>query len=467
MKLSNTAERRGGKPRATARGSEGVDRADAIARKAGSVGWLLAVCMVCLGLVASVQAQPTRPFLMATTAVQMQPFSNPPYSNSNANFPFSEVAADADMITLWPEYLGIPFDIFALGPTIDPGHPWAQAMTQLAAAAAAPGKPLLLELGFVRTSVVAWASELNGELVVQDGWGAVCYNFMTPEGQVVLDGYVNYVQWMAQLFSPAYLVSFIEANLYYADCGGATPSWNALVNAQNRAYDAVKAIKPDVPVFPSIKLETLYGQQLNGFIESQYQAMRALKRDYFGISVYPFGVAVPGQGRLATPYDLPLDYLVRVSQRHPDEKPLVIAETGWNNASISLGDPSFCLQNFPYSETSWVRDYMSLVFASAHYGDFPFVNWWSMRDSMSAAAQGVCFVRDSWPYAACAGDQWCTVMNFVKDHTFEGTAALFSELVQKAFGSFGLRTYSGQERPLLMQRWRQERSLPLQPAAQP
>ena len=467
MKLSDTAALCGGGGRAALQGNEVIDFAGPIVGQAGSVRWLLVMCMVFLGLATTVQAQPTRPFLMATTAVQMQPFSNPPYSNSNANFPFSEVAADTDMITLWPEYLGIPFDIFALGPTIDPNHPWAQAMTQLAAEASAPGKPILLELGFVRTSVVAWASEVNGELVVQDSWGAVCYNFMSAEGQTVLDGYVNYVQWMAQTFSPAYLVNFIEANLYYADCGGATPSWNALVDAQNRAYDAVKAIDPDLPVLPSLKLETLYVQQLNGFIESQYQAMRALKRDFFGISVYPFGVAVPGAGRLATPYDLPLDYLVRVSQRHPDEKPLVIAETGWNNASISLGDTSFCLQNFPHSEESWVRDYMSLVFASAHFGDFEFVNWWSMRDSMSAQAQSICYVRDSWPYAACAGDQWCTVMNFVKDNTFEGTAALFSELVQKAFGSFGMRTYNGQERPVLMQRWRQERSLPLAPPAQP
>ena len=53
------------------------------------------------------------------------------------------------------------------------------------------------------------------------------------------------------------------------------------------------------------------------------------------------------------------------------------------------------------------------------------------------------------------------------DNTFEGTAALFSELVQKAVGSFGMRTYNGQERPVLMQRWRQERSLPLAPPAQP
>ena len=52
-------------------------------------------------------------------------------------------------------------------------------------------------------------------------------------------------------------------------------------------------------------------------------------------------------------------------------------------------------------------------------------------------------------------------MNFVKDVTFEGNSPLFSELVQKAFGAMGLKTYDGDDRPLVMQRWRQERDLPI------
>jgi hypothetical protein len=427
-----------------------------------AVAFFCALALLCCA--ATLQAQTTRPFKMATTAVQMLPLTHPPYRNSHPGFPFSEVAADTDMITLWPEYIGIPFDIFALGPTIDPNHAWAQAMTQMAADANAPGKELLLELGFVRTGVVSWASDVNGELIVQDGWAGVCYDFTTPQGQLVGDAFVNYAVWMAQTFQPAYLVNFIEANLYYHDCGGPSASWDALVSIQNRAYDAVKALYPDLPVFPSIKIESLYGQELDGFIEEEYQAVTALKRDLFGISIYPFGVPIPGEPRLANPYDLPLDYLVRVMLRHPEEK-LAIAETGWNVSPISIGDTDFCIQNFPYSEESWVRDYMGFVFASAHFGQFEFVNWWSMRDSMSAAAQDTCYVRDSIPYLACEGDPWCTVMNFVKDYTFENGTPLFSELVQKAFGSFGLRTYSGAERPMLMPRWRQELALPLQPPA--
>lgn len=423
--------------------------------KALLVGCVLVVCG------SAAHSLESRPFSMAATAIQFLPLSSEPYRNAPPGFPFSEVAADVDMITLWPEFLGIPYDIFAEGPTIDPSHPWAVKMTQMAADVAATGKPVLLELGFVRTGMVPWAYDVGGQLSVVNGWTGTCYDFTSEQAALIADGFVNYAVWMAQLFQPAYLVNFIEANLYYHDCGGPSASWDTLVLIQKRAYDAIKAVDGDLPVFPSIKLESLYGQQLNGWIEAEYQAVSAMSRDFFGVSVYPFGVFLPEQGRLVNPYDLPADYLVRALLRHPQEK-LVIAETGWNNASISIGDTSQCYQNFPYSEESWVRDYMSFVFASAHYGQFEFVNWWSMRDSMSASAQSTCYVRDSAPYAACGGEPWCIVMNYVKDVTFEGNSPLFSELVQKAFGSFGLKTYSGIERAALIGRWRTERALPIE-----
>ena len=437
-----------------------------VSRRRFAPSWGVFAIVIAL-LAPALEAQTSRPFKMATTAVQMIPLTHPPYKNAHPGFPFSEVAADTDMITIWAEYIGIPFDIFAQGPTIDPTHPWAVKMTQVANDVNAEGKDVLLQLGFVRTAIVSWASEYNGELAVQDEWSGVCYDFTTPGGQAIGDAFVNYSVWMAQTFQPAYLVNFIEANLYYHDCGGATPSWDALVVIQNRAYDAVKALYPNLPVFPSIKLESLYGGELDGFLEDEYQAVTAFKRDRFGISVYPFGVSIPGESRLATPYDLPTDYLVRVAQLHPDEEPLVIAETGWNVSPISIGDPDLCIQNFPYSEENWVLDYMGFVFSSAHFGQFEFVNWWSMRDSMSATSQNTCYVRDSAPFTACAGDPWCTIINFVKDYTAEGGAQLFGELVQKAFGSFGLRTYDGTERPVLMQRWRQERALPIVPPPPP
>lgn len=397
---------------------------------------------------------------MATTAVQLIPLSAEPYRNGSASFPLSEVAADVDVITLWPEYFGIPFPEFSAGSNIDPAHPWTVRMNQLVAEVAATGKPVMLELGFVRTGMVALAQDNNGSLQLIEGWGGVCYDFTSAAAEAIGDGFVNYATWMAQTFQPEYMVNFIEANLYYHDCGGDTASWQALVDIQQRAYTAIKAVNSSIIVFPSIKLESLYGQQMDGWNETEYQAITALSRDRFGMSSYPFGVMLP-EGRLATPYDLPMDYLVRTKLRHPEEE-LAIAETGWNNVSINIGTDQQCIQGLPYSEENFVVDYLGFVLASAHYFNFEIVNWWSMRDSIQHNVLSTCYVRDSAPYAACADDAWCMVINYVKDVTFEGHSELFSELVQKAFGSMGLKTYGGTERGPLMQRWRQELAQPLQ-----
>ena len=426
-------------------------------------GILLTFCTLLISTISStVSAQSTRPFLMATTAAQFLPLTPMPYRNSHPGFPMSEVAQDVDMITLWPEYLGIPYDIFAQGPSIDPTHPWAVAMQQLADDIAATGKDVFLQLGFIRTGTVGWAYDVNGELQVVEGWAGVCYDFTSPGAAEVGDGFVNYAVWMAQTFQPRFLVNFIEANLYYHDCGGPSASWDEIVAIQKRAYNAVKQVDPNLPVFPSIKLASLYGQTLDGFQEDAYQATVQMHHDMLGMSSYPYGITVPGAGRLATPYDLPPDYLVRIKLRHPEET-LGITETGWNANTINIGDTDLCIQNFPYSEPSWSRDFMQFVFASAYFGEFAFVNWWSNRDFIDADAQSTCFVRDGIPYAQCGSDPWCAVMNYIKDVTFEGGTPLFSELVQKAFGSMGLKEYDGTERSIVIDTWRAQRAVPYAP----
>ena len=327
-------------------------------------------------------------------------------------------------------------------------------MEQLATEVAATGKPVLLELGLVRTGMVARAVDENGELRIDGSWAPVCYDFTQAEAANIGQAYINYAVWMANKFNPKYLVNFIEANLYYADCGGPTPSWDVLVAIQKSAYDAIKAARPQTTVFPSIHIETLYAYQLDGWEQEQYDAISALNRDLIGISSYPFGIT-DELGVPITPYDLPADYLVRIKLRHPEES-LAIAETGWNNSSISIGDTQNCIRDFPYSQESFARDYLTLVFASAYFAEFQVVNWWSMADSLGNDVQSTCYVREFAPYTACAGDPWCVVVNFIKDVSFEGNSELFSELVQKAFGGMGLKRYDGSERTEIMQIWRDE-----------
>ncbi len=395
-----------------------------------------------------------RPFEMAATAVQLIPLSDEPYRNGTVDNPLSSLAPDVDVITLYPEHLGIPFDEFAAGSNISSTHPWTVKMLQLAADAAATGKPLMVELGFIRSGLVDRAEDNNGELQIIPNWAPVCYDFTQPGALELGDAYVNYATWMANTFAPKYMVNFIEANLYYSDCGGDTASWNALVAIQNAAHDAIKAAQPQTRVFPSIYLEALYDKQLDGWNSDHFDAITQLSRDLIGISSYPFGLT-NADGSLVTPYDLPPDYIVRIKLRHPEES-LAVAETGWNSSNINIGDPDFCLYDFPYSQESWVRDYMQFVFASAHFGEFEIVNWFAMADPVGVGVLDTCYVRSSDPYLECEGDPWCTVMNYMKDNTWQGGSELFSELLIKVFGGLGMKYYDGTEKPLVIEAWRNE-----------
>jgi len=402
----------------------------------------------------------SRPFQLGATAVQMIPLSEESFRNGTNEFPINCLSSEVDVITIWPEYLGIPYEEFANGPTVSESHPWTIKMRELIAAAQVGNRPIMLELGFVRTGMVGNAWNNNGKLSVNEGWAPICYDFSQPEAVAVGDAYVNYTKWMAAQFQPAYLVNFIEANLYYADCGGQTPSWAALVAIQQRAYFAAKLEVPNVPVFPSFHLETLYGNEVNGWNENQYQAIAQMERDRFGVSIYPFGLRRK-DGHFVTPYDLPPDYIVRPKLLHPFEQ-MVITETGWNNVPIAIGDEQSCITNFPYSQEQFAADYLGFVFASAHYGNFDIVNWWSFRDEIPANVLSTCYVRNSIPFEQCQGEPWCMVINYMKDVTYQQNSELFSELVLKAFDAMGLKQNDGTPRPLLMNKWLEQLSLPIQ-----
>jgi hypothetical protein len=413
--------------------------------------------VLCL-LAVPAAAEITRPFKLATTAVRFTPLTYLPFSNGDTAFPIASVAPHVDAITLWPEYLGIPFDEFATGPDVPEDHPWTVEMRALAAEATAAGRPLVLELGFVRRSMVGWARNDGGLLALDEAFTPPCPDFTSAEGQFLGDAFVNYVDWMVRAFEPTYVANFIEANLYWNGCGGESPSWEALLDIQHRAYDAIRAVDPDVIQFPSVHIESLYGYEPNGWDEAHYAAIARLRRDRLGMSSYPFGMRLP-DGRFATPYDLPADYLVRIKLRHPEEE-LVIAETGWNSADIYLGDTEECFGPFPPSSESYAADYLAFVFASARYGGFDLVNWWSLRDLYPKEFMSSCVVRTSNPYPACAGEPWCMTINYMKDVTFESNTELFTELVFKAFGTMGIQNRDGTPRAGTGTRWAETLSQP-------
>jgi hypothetical protein len=298
-------------------------------------------------------------------------------------------------------------------------------------------------------------------------WAPSCYDLSAADAAKVGDAYVNYAMWMVREFKPAYVVNFAEANIFYANCGGAGEAWDALAAIQSRAYDAIKEIDPTIIVVASFNLEALYGDALDGWIEDQYQAMSQMKYDSFAMASYPFGVRNE-EGVFATPYDLPADYFSRVLNFHPDEKRLSIVETGWNNLSIAAGDENTCYENFPYSDETFALDYLEFLMNSAISHQFLLLTWFSSIDVLPKDVVGTCYVStDSTDPEndACDQDFWCLAVNQAKNTvSIPGEASLFSEIVLKAFGTMGLKEYDGTERGLLLQRWREMLALPLQDA---
>lgn len=406
-----------------------------------------------------------RVFRMSATPVQFLPIENRPLRNGNEDFLISDVDEDLDVVAIVADYIGVPFDLFAQGMDIPEDHPWTIVARQLIDRVQMSNLPVLLQLGLVRRAAVGRAEVVDGELDVNLLWAPSCFDFTSPEAEEIGVAYINYAAWMAREFQPLYVVNFAEANLYYTNCERSTPSWDKLVEIQNEAYDRIKEEVPDAIVFASTSIEGLYNDTLNGWDEEQYQDVIRMKNDIFAMASYPFGNRLE-DGTFVTPYDLPGDYFSRVKDRHPEVQRLGIAETGWNSASLFAGDEEFCAENFPYSEEQFALDFATFVINSAHSLDFDLVNWFSFRDTLPAEVVSNCFPRVDGTDPendACMGDFFCQAVNQAKNVVnIPGQDEIFSEVVLKAFGTMGLKEYTGDSRDLLFRLWRDTYELPLE-----
>ena len=422
--------------------------------------WSLALVIAVLVLfVGSSWAQTSRPFAMSSTSVQAYPSHAPLYQNYSPSFTLNMLSSDVDVITVFPEYLGIPFTEFAQSVSPPADHPWTIQMTALANAAKSTGKPLMVEIVLTRDFPVANAVNANGSLELNPAWAPTCMDLTSAQYATVAPAYLNYATWIAKAFSPKYLVIMVENNLYYVHCGGNTASWQALVNIERSAYDAVKAQFPSMIVFPSFKLEDLYDQSLAGFDQVEYGALAKLKRDRLGIATYPFGIQL--SYGFANPYQLPFDYLTRVRDRNPSEPSIVITETGWNSASLAVSYNSSCYSNLIYSDPSFENAYTQFLIYSAYVGGFDVIAWWSDRDLIDSSVMNVCPPQATPPaFPECNGDLWCVAINNARTAPAAGWSPAFAELAFKAFGSMGLRNYDGTAKSGEWGLWNQFLALP-------
>jgi hypothetical protein len=402
-------------------------------------------------------AQETRPFLMASTGIQVVPAGHgvQVIQNSSPSFPFSALATDVDVISIFPEYLGIPYFEFFFWHTPPATHPWTVQMTAMATEAKATGKPIFLQLAFTRANVVPLATDNAGVLKVSN-WAIGCPNLTDWLYAAAGKAYLNYVAWMVKLFEPAYVVTMAEPNLYYGVCGKDTPSFRALLDITQQAYDIVKGVNPEIIAFPSFNLETLYGQSVNGFDQAQYDTLAGLKRDRLGLLTFPW---FPGN-----PYALPIDYLTRVRDRNPSEPRIVITEAGWNSETVAVyfGLFNMCV-DILYSDVTFQTDFLNFLIYSGYVGNFDLITWWSNRDMIAPNVLSKCYPPATPPdFLQCAGDFWCMAVNFNRAFPPPFTLAEFGEVAFKAFGAMGLRHYDGTPKGGL-DVWNRYRALPRAP----
>jgi hypothetical protein len=259
---------------------------------------------------------------------------------------------------------------------------------------------------------------------------------------------------MVGLSEPAYLVHAVEVSAYRRACGGGA-RWQALVDTANEAFDAAKAVRPALPVFPSFVPSGVYGNDEAGFDASFFAQFDGLRRDRLGLSAYPQGLSGASAG------GLPTDFFTRIHQQRPTEPRSVITETGWNSNDLRLGTPAQCTTALASSETA-ARDYLNQLLKRAQADGIELVTWWSARQLLPAAMMAACYPTASAtsvpPFAAGGTDPWCPAVNVFRGVDLANPAT--GELVFKAFATMGLRRYDGMPKATLLQAWEAALALP-------
>ena len=133
----------------------------------------------------------------------------------------------------------------------------------------------------------------------------------------------------------------------------------------------------------------------------------------------------------------------------------MIAEVGWLSDSIvAQASTGQCFTAITTDESLEAR-YLDRVLAAADTGQMDLVTWISHRDLLVAPLMGECGCQQS--------AEWCTVRDIFRGPPPTGTvdSQLAGELLLKAFGTMGLRTYDGTLKPDVYRRWQQARDLPI------
>jgi len=358
----------------------------------------------------------------------------------------ADVTQDAAVIAMHQEFYGIPWQAFEKGSA--PPKEWSSLLDEQAAGARAAGRPVFLSISMLngaRERLAATTRIESGQVKTDDASSAPCYDFASaPDAATKKSAYLRYVDDMVARFEPRFLTIAIEVNLFFEKCPAATPGLSAFLA---EVYTHVKQQRPTLAVFPSFQIDHLYGYsddscpdatQRDACFERAYAQIKDIPRDRFAMSSYPF---LSGIGKVDM---LPADWFERGARRQ-NERP-VIAETGWLSTPLVARRGSQCISVFSFTESDSAA-YLGKVLADAERLDMDLVTWWSDRDLVPSELMTDC---------PCSYDAtFCSVLDIFRgpEQPSAPDVPYISEVLLKAFGSMGLRTYDGTPKAALLPLW--------------
>lgn len=179
---------------------------------------------------------------------------------------------------------------------------------------------------------------------------ALASNDFRFSNQHVSAAYVSEVTYIAETYRPKYFAIGVEVEGFLQPAS--TQERSAFIDAYQRAYQAVKAVRSDAVVFVYFQYENL------AILHSYWESVRALLPlvDAYGFSSYP--QALQQSGLFASSAALTADYYDKIEENFDANKPLVFAELGATVATTKIYNPG---PNPTQDQELFVRNFFSAV----------------------------------------------------------------------------------------------------------